>query len=478
MDEINYHDPSGGEISRERLLLIANNTPLLVAYVGADGRYQFNNDTYSKWFGVHALDLRGKEVKEVIGDEAYHAIRHHLESALAGNIVTYDMPMQYARAGRRFVRTTLVPEKGVSGVVLGFMLFVSDDTTLYDAQTQITSAYERLLLTSSIGRTVRSSADPQEIMTTTTAALGQAMGADRCYYVTYDQHSDHSVVGPEWSREGISSIAGVHRMSDYGPNRRADYLAGQTDIIEDAFLLADSAVARKLGVRAAVRAPIQQDGRTTALVVAMATEPRRWTEQEITLVETIVSQTRGAMEVALARQRERNTLREVLAAVTGGKFNLVFDRSELPAEQGKDLGRKLKLTPTDGLRDLRHLVRQAAYHAGYSDERQNDLLTVASEAGMNAIVHAGEGVARVRLTESGMTQIWIEDQGKGIATADLPRAALARGYSTQGTLGHGIKMMLDTCDRMHLLTGSRGTIVVLEQDATPPSPSWLNDLTG
>ncbi|BDI30573.1 hypothetical protein CCAX7_26240 [Capsulimonas corticalis] len=473
IDESERSHADDGDISRERLLLIANNTPLLVAFVGADGRYQFNNDTYNKWFGLHAPDLRGKEVKEVIGEAAYLTIQHHLEAALAGNIVTYDMMVQYANAGRRFVRTTLVPEKDATGAVLGFMLFVSDDSNLHDAQAQITSAYNRLLLTSEIGRAVRSSADPQEIIETTTAALGEALNADRCYYVTYDLQRGDSFVGPEWRRNGVSSVAGTHRISDFSPNRNPAYFLGQTNVIEDAFLLADSDVSKKLGVRAVIRAPIQQDGQTTALVVAMATEARIWTEQEVALVETTASQTRGAVEAAHARQRERAILRDVLASVTGGKLNLVFDRTELPTPVGQRVDTSMSLTPTEGLRGLRHLARQAALHAGHSDERQNDLITAASEAGMNAIVHAGGGDAWVQLTEKGMVQIWIEDHGKGIATMDLPRAALARGYSTQGTLGHGIKMMLETSDRVYLLTGSNGTTVVLEQEREAPIPAWL-----
>ncbi len=57
----------------------------------------------------------------------------------------------------------------------------------------------------------------------------------------------------------------------------------------------------------------------------------------------------------------------------------------------------------------------------------------------------------------------------------LHRATLERGYTTAGTMGHGFWMMLKTCDRIYLLTGTEGTTVVLEQDKTPPEPAWLQD---
>ncbi|MEO7716470.1 MAG: PAS domain-containing protein [Capsulimonas sp.] len=95
-DESESHGSDEVEISRERLLLIANNNPLLIAYVGADGRYRFNNQTYKKWFGLQPPDLQGKRIQDVIGEAAYLTIRSHLEDTLAGNTVSYDILMDYA----------------------------------------------------------------------------------------------------------------------------------------------------------------------------------------------------------------------------------------------------------------------------------------------------------------------------------------------------------------------------------------------
>ncbi|BDI31545.1 hypothetical protein CCAX7_35960 [Capsulimonas corticalis] len=443
MDSLNGQDASpqsanDGDIFGERLSLIADNAPLLIAYLDTDERYQFNNQAYNDWFGMHPSAIRGRKLQEIIGDETNRAINHHVEAAFAGNTVTYEASMPYAVNGRRFVRTTLIPEKDAVGNVKGIMVFVSDDSALHEAQTQIISAYNSLVLTSDIGRIVRSASDPRLIMETTVAALGQSLKVDRCYFATYDLSSDISIVSPEWRRDGIASIAGEHKFSDYSPHRNPDYLAGQTNVIEDTFLMPDSAVAQKLGLRSVLRAPIQQEGRTTALVVAMATESRKWTAQEISLVETSVSLTRGAVEAAHAAMRERAILRDVLASVTGSKLNLAFDEASLPVSTGRVVG-SLLLTLTEGLRELRHLVRQATHHAGYIQQRQDDLVTAVSEAGMNAIVHAGGGQASVRLNENGVVQVRVEDRGSGIAAMSLPKATLARGYSTQGTLGHGIK---------------------------------------
>jgi len=74
---------------------------------------------------------------------------------------------------------------------------------------------------------------------------------------------------------------------------------------------------------------------------------------------------------------------------------------------------------------------------------------------------------RVRSLE-GIVQVRVSDHGEGIAVENLPRATLERGHSTKATLGHGMKMMLQTTDALWLLTGTTGTTVVLVQQPRSP----------
>jgi anti-sigma regulatory factor (Ser/Thr protein kinase) len=104
-----------------------------------------------------------------------------------------------------------------------------------------------------------------------------------------------------------------------------------------------------------------------------------------------------------------------------------------------------------------------AIKRGMSVARRQDLETAVGEAATNAVVHGGGGVGSVYF-DNGTLQVFIQDMGSGINQADLPKAALIRGYSTRDTLGHGLKMILDAVDRVYLLTGSGGTTILLEQD--------------
>ena len=87
---------------------------------------------------------------------------------------------------------------------------------------------------------------------------------------------------------------------------------------------------------------------------------------------------------------------------------------------------------------------------------------------MNAVVHAGGGVGRVYVDRSrGVVQVWVRDEGKGIAFERLHRATLEKGYTTAGTLGHGFPLLIRCADRVWLFTSPSGTAVVVEMDLTP-----------
>lgn len=183
-----------------------------------------------------------------------------------------------------------------------------------------------------------------------------------------------------------------------------------------------------------------------------------------------VTEQRGVVE------RQRRFVREMLASVTEGRLCLCDAAADLsapltPASEVVELS-------AETLRLLRKRVTQAAGDLHLSRERTNDLLTAVSEASMNAVKHGVGGTARVHSdAETGVIQVWIKDNGKGIRDEDLHRATLEKGWSGAGSFGHGFFLMLRTADRTYLLTNGNGTTVVLEQAATTPEPSWLTPET-
>jgi PAS domain S-box-containing protein len=183
-------------------------------------------------------------------------------------------------------------------------------------------------------------------------------------------------------------------------------------------------------------------------------------------------QERAAAHVA---EQQRRFLKDVLQSVTQGRLVLGDGPDDLPAPLSPEpAGEPIRLTRRS-LKALRARVSEACAVCALPREAAQDLVTAASECAMNAVQHAGGGVAQVYSdAEAGRVQVWVRDEGKGIAFSDLPRATLEPGFSTGGEgIGHGFSLMIACCHHVYLLTGAGGTTVVLEQSRQAPSPPWL-----
>jgi PAS domain S-box-containing protein len=169
--------------------------------------------------------------------------------------------------------------------------------------------------------------------------------------------------------------------------------------------------------------------------------------------------------------RERAFLRDVLFSVTEGRLRLCDGPADLPVRL-TPVGEEIAVTLPE-LATLRRRVREAAKELAFPDVRLFDIMSAASECAMNSVQHGG-GIALARLCAGpGQLKVWIEDRGKGIDLSALPRATLLKGHSGAGGFGHGFFLMLQACDKIHLLTGPRGTTIVLEQGREePPEREW------
>ena len=177
-------------------------------------------------------------------------------------------------------------------------------------------------------------------------------------------------------------------------------------------------------------------------------------------------------EIAEISEQRQSFFRDVLVNVTDGKLNLVDSTSHLPSDFADPVG--LLALRRDNLGVFRKMVAEASKKAGLPQERTDDLITAASECAMNAVVHGGgTGTGTVTWDGADKVMVRVADTGRGIALENLPSATLEKGFTTAGSMGFGMKMMLTSADRVWLLTGPAGTVVVMEQYAAPPPPAWL-----
>ncbi|MCI0570611.1 MAG: PAS domain-containing protein, partial [Myxococcaceae bacterium] len=114
--------------SEERLRLVVDSLPSLIAYIDADQRYVLGNAAYCTWYGVAPGTLHGRTVREVVGEENYARIRPYIERVLAGEVVHYSEPFLFAGGRHGHAEATLVPHRGPDGRMLGYVVLVQDVT--------------------------------------------------------------------------------------------------------------------------------------------------------------------------------------------------------------------------------------------------------------------------------------------------------------------------------------------------------------
>ena len=130
--------------SEHQLKLITDTLPVLISYVDADQRYRFNNRGYEAWFG-HAPDaLRGRHMRDVLGEDAYRVLLPHIEAVLAGERVTYEALAPYAQGGARHITATYVPDFGPDGGVRGFYALIADDSERSKAAAALDESRQRM----------------------------------------------------------------------------------------------------------------------------------------------------------------------------------------------------------------------------------------------------------------------------------------------------------------------------------------------
>ena len=136
------HIEQARDRSRERLQLVADNIPSLVALVDIRQRYQFVNRAYARWFERFDRDLVGRAVKDVLDEATYRDARPHIERALSGLTAVFQHAI-YDREGRAcHFLATYVPHRE-SGKVVGFVALEHDITELENAAQRVRESEAR-----------------------------------------------------------------------------------------------------------------------------------------------------------------------------------------------------------------------------------------------------------------------------------------------------------------------------------------------
>jgi diguanylate cyclase (GGDEF)-like protein/PAS domain S-box-containing protein len=133
-------DPVGNpkfrpELPRSHLRQMADNVPILIAYIDDQQRLQYANATFIRWIGIDPEAVHGKPFREVVGPARYAINGPLIQRALQGEQVVFEIDA-FAQIGR-YLRNELIPHRRPDGTVAGVYSLTTDITSMKEQERRL-----------------------------------------------------------------------------------------------------------------------------------------------------------------------------------------------------------------------------------------------------------------------------------------------------------------------------------------------------
>lgn len=168
----------------------------------------------------------------------------------------------------------------------------------------------RLTVLVRVSELVRTLHDPYELSYAVAETVGRHLNVRRCLFNETDVERDLEIVHRDYC-DAAESVAGEHRISDYSSITTREMEVGNTvvnyDSKTDPRTAADYTRSYEAhGERAYVAFPLMREGRWVASLWMSDDQPRQWTKEEVSLLQTVGERTWTAIEKLRAEaERER-----------------------------------------------------------------------------------------------------------------------------------------------------------------------------
>jgi diguanylate cyclase (GGDEF)-like protein/PAS domain S-box-containing protein len=132
---------------RERqLVLFTANIPEAIAYINAERRYTFVNETFARYRGMAREQIIGKSVADVIGAEGVRYLDPIIEEVRKGTETSYERKVRLASGIERWIRVRITPDFDAEGRYAGHYVVGSDVHDLKVAKEQLETKERQLRL--------------------------------------------------------------------------------------------------------------------------------------------------------------------------------------------------------------------------------------------------------------------------------------------------------------------------------------------
>jgi len=128
--------------AEKRFRVVADSLPEPLADIAPDQRYRFANPAFEQWWGLTSEQVKGRSVREVMGEEIYGTLQPYIEKALLGQSASFEGYLSYEKAGRRYVHIDFVPRRDEGREAYGFYTILKDSTRLKEAEEKFRGVVE------------------------------------------------------------------------------------------------------------------------------------------------------------------------------------------------------------------------------------------------------------------------------------------------------------------------------------------------
>lgn len=276
--------------------LLVDSIPQLAWMTRPDGYIFWYNRRWYDYTGTTFEEMEGWGWESVHDPRELPRVLERWKSALAEGVMWEDIfPLRRADGEMRRHLSRAYPVRDDAGRVVRWF------GTNTDIEDQLRADDRRRFLLE-IGRTVLVTTDPEQALWDVIRAVGEHLKASRCCYSEIDETAGTIKVHQDYCRD-VPSIAGAYAIESFGEEAVAALERAETIVNDDTSLDPLSArlydaVYAPLRLRAFVAVPMIKNGRWAASFMVHQAEPRRWTPEEVELLEMVAERTWFLLENA------------------------------------------------------------------------------------------------------------------------------------------------------------------------------------
>jgi PAS domain S-box-containing protein len=162
------------------------------------------------------------------------------------------------------------------------------------AEAELRQNESRLRFLDALSQAAASATGADEILALTTRLLGEYLAVSVCAYADMDADEDMLTIRGDWSKSGVASIVGRYSLSSFGQRAADELHAGRPLISTDN--RSEARLFIELGLHATICMPLLRNGRLTALMAIHDDAPRRWRDEELTLLREVAERSWSHIE--------------------------------------------------------------------------------------------------------------------------------------------------------------------------------------